>query len=357
MISSLKNKKGTFLPEDFYLGHELSFFIHDIMAGILFYGEKGNFFTHSIQINSNIKELKNKENIFSWLEDNNLLKDRSQLLKTVVLPAILSDMLNCIYECLETSRKGKLNVSYMLIRKPLQENLYLLEEIILNEFNFSEKLVNESIKLDSKNAGGIEKHKERIEKVINTINKEIFFDSSYIAELRYDKTKEDSFDGICNHAMHLFTSHKSIKTENLNINFIFSDFDSKITQWTYLYTRLPYLLFYILQIVEYITASIVLTNQEYLDETQRKISALIILCYKEINQTYKNEYLEKFLDQTINWLNSHCLLNGYKTPAEKDLIRMYKKGAYPKEKEKSIKERINRYQQIYLDNNLKNGIK
>jgi hypothetical protein len=49
-------------------------------------------------------------------------------------------MLHCFYKALETSGKGKLAVSLMLIRKPLQESLFVLESIVADRTNFAYKL-------------------------------------------------------------------------------------------------------------------------------------------------------------------------------------------------------------------------
>lgn len=345
MLSSLKNKKNSFLPEEFAIAHELSFIIHDVMAQIIKSGEEGNFFTTTIDFENDdeSESLEKSDDIFAWLEAENRFNDRAKVLKTTVLPAVLSDMLHCIYEALETSRKGKLSISYMLIRKPFQESLYLLESIVLDELDFSQKLAEEPLQLRSKNAGGVDAHAKRIQKILNILNESSRFDATYIAQLRYDKTNEDSFDGICNLAMHLFTEHKAIRTEQLNINFIFSGWDQKMSQWSYLYSRIPYLLFYILQIVEYIVKSIASTTQEYLDDMQRRISASIILWWKNFDENYKCQQIERFVQTTETWLHEHCQLSGYSLPTEKDLLHMSETGAYPKEKALSVKKRNLKY--------------
>lgn len=348
MVNTLKNKKGTFIPKEFHIAHELSFLMHDMMAELLVSGEKGNFFVPDIYFEENeyLEYINESDDLGKWLKSTKKLEDRAKILKTIVLPAVLSDMLHCIYEALETSRKGKLNISYMLIRKPLQESLYLLEEIILNELDFSENFVKEVSKLESKNAGGVEGHQKRIEKILKIINSKFGLSSKYIAQLRYDKSNKDSFDGICNLAMHLFTNHQAIKTENMNVNFIFSQYEQKITQWEYLYSRLPYLLFYTMQIIDYIANTIVSTAQEYLDDMQRRVSALIILWWHEIDEQYKNKALEDFVEATKAWLSQHCLDHGYSRPTKRSLTRMYKTGAYPNEKKEKVKERNNRYMTI-----------
>lgn len=352
MFGSLKNKKGTFLPKQFHLGHELNFLLHDIMTKMYVTGREVNSFSINIDILENeYKEfLQNSENIGEWIVNTKEKDKRAKVLKTIVFPAVLSDMLHCFYETLETSRKAKLTISYMLIRKPLQESLYLLEEIVLSELNFSDKYINSLNLLESSSAGGIDGHTKRIEKIFEIIGSNFGLSPQYITKLRYDKSNEDSFDGICNKAMHLFTNSKYIKTENMNINMIFSGYSQFETQWAYLYSRLPYLLFYTWIIVEYLTNSIIETSQEYLDDIRRRISALIILWWNEIDIFYKNEELEKFVKFQEEWLNNHCLKNGYKIPTKNNLIKIFKNGSFPNESKSSIKQRLKNYQDIYRIN-------
>jgi hypothetical protein len=345
VVSASKNNKRRFLPEEFDIAHELCFVIHDVMVQIIKSGEEGNFFTTMIDLKNDheLETLDKTDDIFTWLETEGRLDDRAKILKTTVLPAVLSDMMHCVFESLESSRKAKLGISYMLIRKPLQESLYLLEAVVLDEYDFAEKLAADPLKLRSQNAGGVEAHGRRIKKVLEIIGESARLDADYIAQLRYDKKQEDSFDGICNHAMHLFTEHKAIRTEKLNINFIFSGWDQKLAQWAYFYSRLPYLLFYTHQMVEHIVESIAPTTQEYLDDIQRRISALTILWWESVDEHYTCDQLMIFVKETESWLNEHCTSAGYSIPDKTDLLRMSETGAYPKENILSVKTRDIKY--------------
>jgi len=55
---------------------------------------------------------------------------------------------------------------------------------------------------------------------------------------------------LWNVANHLVTTCKYYKTESLNLNFVFSGPDSQESQWKYLYTVLPYLLFYSIEVIQ-----------------------------------------------------------------------------------------------------------
>jgi hypothetical protein len=273
----VSNTEGP-LPKQFYRAHDLCFCVHDILCQLLASGEELDVFRNQIPLidETDRPDEEGGESLFLWLERTGRLTERAQVVRTLVLPALLSDMLHCIYEALEASRKGKLNVTYMLIRKPLQENLFLLEEIALDEVQFTEQMAEDPVVIQASNAGGLDKHRERVQQILDLLSLNEMFDAQYIAQLRYEKC-EDGFDGICNKAMHLFTSHKKIKTEVMNINFIFSGDEAKLTQWSYLYGRLPYLLVYAWHLIEYITAKICLTPSAYHLDMVRRVAAGVVL--------------------------------------------------------------------------------
>jgi hypothetical protein len=342
----LVTKKGGFLPKEFNVAHDLCFSVHDILAQFLVSGEVCKVFTAQVTFedNESAEQFGSAADIFEWLESNGRLEDRARVLKTLVLPAVLSDMLHCIYEALESSRKGKLNISYMLIRKPIQESLFLLEAIVLNEAAFAEKLATSPIMLRPQTATGIEgEHRRRIQQVLEAIGQTEAFDAEYLAQLRYVKT-DDGFDGICNKAIHLFTEHKAIRTESLNINFIFSDFDAKQTQWEYLYSRLPYILVYIWRVIEYIGETVCPTHPDYALDMARRISAFVTLSASSlVNVT---EPLEKFYAYQFKWLLNHCEALGFRSPKKRDLERMALTGALPGETDASVEARLAQFNSI-----------
>jgi hypothetical protein len=206
-FSSLDKRTNTHLPDLHRTAHELCFVIHDMMAQLLLSGHKASAFKVAIQFRDDAdREALEKGDIFSWLEASRRVDERIAILVSTVLPAVLGDMLHCFYEALETSRKGKLSISFMLIRKPLQESLFLLEAIVADRQNFAEKLTYDPIKLGSQKTGGVEAHAKRIQGVLDLLGESHRFDAGYLAGLRYDKEASDGFDGICNKAIHLFTA-------------------------------------------------------------------------------------------------------------------------------------------------------
>lgn len=328
------------MPEKYQSAHNLCFLIHDIMLQALKSGESAEIFKTSLKISHEDEELlKSSNNVFDWLDVKGRTNDKIKIIRATVLQAVLSDALHCIYEALKCSEKGKLNITYMLIRKPIQETLYLIESLFMDVSEFSKSLSENPLKLRPKNAGGIDNHINRVSNIVSLLGGDPRLNGEYIARLRYDKNTEDSFDGICNLAMHLFTEHKAIRTENLNVNFIFSDWSSKLSQWSYLYSRLPYILYYFYFIIESILAKIALTPDEYILDMQRRIISSVCLWWEDVDENYQTDELVEFYTLSKIWLDRHCIKNGFKEPNKKDLIRMADSGAFPNENEESVKKR------------------
>lgn len=334
------------LPDDFRKSHELCFVIHDIMVQIIQSGEKQEVFTATLDLDEEEKSsIHDEGNILDWLQSRGRFDDRNLIIRSTVLPGILSDMMHCVYEALSASSKGKMAVAYMLIRKPIQESLYVLESMIIDEEKFVNDLENDPMKLRPKNGGGVEGHSKRVSNVLEILEMDGVLDPVYIAQLRYDKKEYDSFDGVCNKAMHLFTEHNAIKTENMNINFIFSGAQQLPSQWKYFYTRLPYLLLYIYFIVEHILGKITQTPEAYLSDMLRRITSSYIMASTEISDEYSTEENKGLVTFLYAWLIEHCSNNGYSKPNFDDLILMSKNGSFPQESEESIKARLSTYEE------------
>ena len=282
-------------PDEFQDAHTVCMYMHDIMVEFLRSGEENDAFNHKFLFKeSEIDSLEknNDVNILDWLEQNEKFAERNLVIRTTVLPAVLSDMLHCIYEALTAAKKGKMSVAFMLLRKPIQESLYLLEAMAINEVDFVQKLSEDPMFLRPKNGGGPVGHTKRIQTVLEIIGLEKTMSPEYLAELRYDKSSFDSFDRACNQATHLFTEHKAIKTELLNINFVFSGSNQIYTQQRYLYTRLPYLLYYSYFLFEYIASKVSPSTPEYISNINRRIVAYYLMAYLQVEDDFLTEHME-----------------------------------------------------------------
>lgn len=346
MRTILSPKSGrTVLPDRYLFGHELCFLTHDILAELIVSAEQQGVFSERFTFRDNADSLafENADDVFAWFDATGRKEERAGFLRRTVFPALMSDFLHFVYEALESSRKAKLNITYALLRKPLQENLFLLELIASDLHSFATHLTENPLLLRSQKAGGLDVHNRRIASVLTTLGEAERFDAGYLAQLRYDKNADDGFDGICNKAVHLFTEHHAIRTEKLNINFIFSDWDAKLTQWGYLYSRLPYLLAYAHCLAEHVFGTFERSDPVYFADIKRRLHAATILWADTLEDKYRHPGLVNFAESVRVQLESECRANKWPTPTKSHLLRMRADGAWPGESGVAVRLRHLRF--------------
>lgn len=109
------------------------------MALIIKEGEKNKHF--EVKIKPKKEGLFRLRNLagdepYQWLLDNGYKEVAERLTFKQVFAATLSDFLQFIYASLISSEKGHLAVTYSLLRKPLKENLFILELLLSKPVDF-----------------------------------------------------------------------------------------------------------------------------------------------------------------------------------------------------------------------------
>lgn len=130
-----------FIPEEYKFAHEYCFFLHDLLANIVVVGEQEKIFHHRFKLKDpeHVKQLEGKsgEELAEWMETNGYAAEFYETNRRQIIVALLSDFCHFIYEALECSRKGKLTVSFALLRKPLKENLFYFEWLLADSVDYS----------------------------------------------------------------------------------------------------------------------------------------------------------------------------------------------------------------------------
>jgi len=263
---------GYFLPQKYKELHDLCFYLHDILVQVVKEGEKKKLFhtLYNIKKISDIQAIKDNDDILEWLSNNGYEDEYKSIVIKQVLIAMISDYCHYVYEALKCSEKSKLAITFTLLRKPLKDNLLFFEWILTNRNEFIEKFQKDS------NYYAIDKIDSAKKKIfigcsVNKINYSETFNADFIYNVRYSKKTEYSLERLWNVANHLVTTRKYYKTESLNLNFVFSGPDSQESQWNYLYSVLPYLLFYTIEVIQVVLDQEIGENKfEVLIETFEK---------------------------------------------------------------------------------------
>lgn len=278
------------LPDKFVFIHNYCFFLHDLMVDIIKDGEKNNKFSVEVKLNPDEKELFTHlygEELYGWMKTHNHIDEADTLTYKQIFVATLSDFLQFIYNSLKASEKGHLAVTYSLLRKPLKDNLFILENLISDPDEFLKLFESDTsysdIAIDNQTK---EEKKCIIKKVLDKIPFK-YLDPEFLYNIRYSKEEHYSLEPIWQKATHIVTSCKSYRTEKGNLNFIFSDKDCKLDQWEQLYFLLPSIMFYTFQIcytLYYVTIAKTDKFKDYIWD--RIIVGLIISCNISTKNTF-----------------------------------------------------------------------
>ena len=301
-----REREGTNrIPVEYWFAHELSFFLHDILVQIIKSGEGAAIFADSRYKITNPEDVKailalSGEELWKWLEQNNYKYVIDDLILKQATVALLSDFCHFIYEALNCSRKQKLTVTYALLRKPFKDNLFYIEWLLVDRPTFLKAFKNGLAEPTP------EIRRSVVERVVELLPVPGLFDSVLIYDLRYKKSAEIGFEGNWNQANHLITTCRNFKTETQNFNFIFSGEDAHITQWRFLYTRLPYLLNYAVEVVELLLENIERTDPAYVKTMRLRRMAGLTIWAQGLNPTHCGWDIDKFQKKLGDCLMVQC---------------------------------------------------
>lgn len=159
-----------------------------------------------------------------------------------VIP-LYADALHFIFEGLEALEKHKFTVAFSLFRKPLRQNLLFLTWLFADEEDFFARMHTDPASLD-RNVPP-ETKRLLLAKAISRFSFETFFGADVIYGMAFDKRNPRSLAHYFDKAAHLVTYEASIRTEDLNLNFIFKN-PSDTDVYDDVYYLLAYLLMYLL---------------------------------------------------------------------------------------------------------------
>ena len=196
-IKILDGYKLGIIPAEHHFAHTLCFFLHDLILQTLEEGEKAGIFNIKVDAdNEKIYELEGKsgEELISWLEKNGHESEVYVLFYKQVFQAMISDFCHFTYEALDCSTKGKLSVSYALLRKPFKEHLTYFEWLLGDPGDFLVKFkAGDASQLSiDRNP---EKQKDVIAKAMNKLSP-YWGTPEFLYEIRFDKKSPIGFEGI-----------------------------------------------------------------------------------------------------------------------------------------------------------------
>jgi hypothetical protein len=293
------------LPEKYHFDHEYCIYLHDQLVKIIVEGEKLRLFGQTIKTKKKFPKIKGEE-LFDWFRENFPRQSKRFMVKNI-FAGTLSDALQFIFTALQCSVKGKLSVTYAILRKPLKDNLFILELLNVDKKDFFKRFENPSELLDI----GRSFSEQDKKKIINKNCEKIRFLANYkdiIYDSRYNKSAK-GFEPLFEKANHITTNVKHFQTERENLNFVFSNNESLDSQWKKLYKILPFLLRY------FVDTAYCILNNNLTKKLKDELNLIDILYYRR--------HYPKITDNMP--FNLSCTKCGRSNKATKDVLDLCEK--------------------------------
>ena len=262
LILIMRNERYDFiyLPEKFQKEHKVCEFllyqIEDFVSKDLYNGLR----TQTIEFKEEPVFL-NDEHILDYLTRIGEKEKHDEVITSHILHAVIADTCQFLQIALYASLQKRLTVALSLIRKPFVYNLIVILRLYFTT-DFLDKFDNEenfdTAGLSTTDVQQLLKATEVV-LISNTIKADVIYD------IVFNRTSADSIVSMSNKALHPSTTqHRNNLTEIQNINFVFSTAESIETQWNYLYRKLPLLLLYLNEVLEFIIFDhLKLDDEEY----------------------------------------------------------------------------------------------
>lgn len=281
------------IPEEYHKINDICAIIYDQLTEIYKDDLYKDLNLTTIELNEAkdlIKDLDEQGiHILDWLKENNRKDEIEQVLTKHLVTAVTSDFVNFVFESLCSAKRGHMTVAYSLARKPFNDLLVILEELLINRTDFIERFFHDGnpIKYDpsSKKLDKLSIIEQAVKKLEAGV-----YSPSFVHDLRYSKETGYGLSSLTNHALHIVTNDKRYKTPDQNLNFVFSveeDFDRYFNHY---YTVVPYLLCYTAAVVDEIIFDL-LDNPEL--ENLKRVKAVkrmigIAICMDRVGKESEN---------------------------------------------------------------------
>ena len=238
--------KYLYLPKKFWKKHDDCMFLINQIEEFIVDKTYNGLRIKSIRLKKSEK-IKKDEHIFDFMLRTGRVKEHNEMIRNQLVYALLIDICYFIQEALDCSKKKRTVVTFALLRKP-----FVYDLIVFLRIMFEEGFIEKFNTLDQFDVIGI-KEEEKLallkESIRFVIPKSITDDLIY--DLIYNQADHDSLINISTKALHLSTTrNKNNRTEIQNLNFVFSNQESVLSQWEYIYKTLPLLLFYYIQVID-----------------------------------------------------------------------------------------------------------
>lgn len=251
-LGIIDTERLTLIPARHHDEHELCFHLHDMMLELLRGAEASGAsevrFTFRSEADRDAFERTSAEDPLTALEALGYIDEARRVALNQVNLALFSDFLHFVHEGLKALEKRKFTVALALLRKPLKENLFLAAWACGDEEGFHSALAEAPNEHMDARRLQPSRRKDIFAAAIAKLDVPSAFSAELIYDILYNRDLATGLSNPFDKATHLVTGSKPLlKTESLNLNFIFKNsLDDDVFEFVYL--RLTYILIFALSI-------------------------------------------------------------------------------------------------------------
>lgn len=326
------------LPREYRFAHGYSLFLYDLLLAILKEGDQAEIYNHKFQLKSpdhrkQIKKLRAEE-LLNWLTQNNYQSEAYLIIYKQLVPGLISDLCYYIYMSLVSSATAYIRVSYSLFRRPFKDTLLLLEWLLAYPAEMLHLFIqSDNSKHYAPDQLTHERKREIISKSIEKIGKSNILDAELIYRLRYEKSFNSGFERFWQPASHIVTNAKDYATEPMDLNYVFQTPEQFGGCWNHIYSFVPMILYYVLNVAETLVSTFAHRKDAHLDITDKRVDMGLILWLKSMLplglEGYTDEHIQSFsmlLDGfTLKFQCEECPSKEYSIN-QRQLLMFYKYG-------------------------------
>lgn len=206
---------------------------NDFIVDILKCADKYQWSSEKINIKEkDVKKFNSsKYNLFYFRNHGYATVINKSLYKHIIF-SLVADYNNYIFDAINCALRYHFGTAYTLLRKPLKDNLFLLEMIYVKGYRFIPEFLNKPIKNFSIDKISKEEKMKILRKCCKKIN---LFTAKRMYDLRYSKKAKESLEKIWNKTSHIITNAQDYATEDGNLNIIFATPDIVEENLVYFY--------------------------------------------------------------------------------------------------------------------------
>lgn len=242
-LGLIPRERLTYLPLKHWAAHEFCFHLHDQMVMLAkgFENEKLHNVTVKFRDEDDAKAFSDAENFYDYLDQTGRQELSKKIVLNQIIVPIFSDFLHFVHEALKALEKRKLTFAISVLRKPLKENFPIATLMLVDQDEFYRRLKTSPYKSFKGEEfskqfrlsmwGKLAKFDEHFE----IVNGEL------IETILFDHRDNYGFAALFDKANHLTTHYETVRTEPLNLNFIFSN-PERDDLYDHIYPRLAYCL-------------------------------------------------------------------------------------------------------------------